>query len=152
MRTEYYRLVEQFKQQVKEKQEVVNQLTSENTQRMREMLELRNRILDFEKKNEKITNESVKHMESVVNELKHEANIKMREGQVAVTEVKEGIKSMELYEKKAIIYEFKLLEWQNNCQLLQDRITQAKYENQIELAKMKQEIEAEYEEQLEKFK
>ena len=35
--------------------------------------------------------------------------------------------------------------------MLQQKITQAKYENQIELAKMKLEIEAEYEEQLEKF-
>ena len=35
--------------------------------------------------------------------------------------------------------------------MLQDKITKAKYENQIELAKMKMEIEAEYEEQLEKF-
>jgi len=35
--------------------------------------------------------------------------------------------------------------------MLQQKITQAKYENQIELAKMKLEIEAEYEQQLEKF-
>ena len=60
MRTEYYRLVEQFKKQVKDKQEVVEQLTMEDTAKMRQLLVLRNKLLDFEKKNEKITNESIK--------------------------------------------------------------------------------------------
>ena len=35
VRTEYYRLVEQFKKQVKDKQEVVEQLTMEDTAKMR---------------------------------------------------------------------------------------------------------------------
>ena len=49
------------------------------------------------------------------------------------------------------MYDFKLYEWRNQCSHLQDKITRAKYENQIELAKMKLEIETEYKEQLEKF-
>ena len=53
---------------------------------------------------------------------------------------------MEDIQRKSLIYEFKLLEWRNNCSKLQESITKAKYENQIELAKMKLEIETEYEE------
>ena len=70
VRTEYYRLVEQFKKQVKDKQEVVEQLTMEDTAKMRQLLVLRNKLLDFEKKNEKITNETIKQMETSNNELR----------------------------------------------------------------------------------
>ena len=64
VRTEYYRLVEQFKKQVKEKQEVVEQLTMTDTNKMKSLLVLRNKVLEFEKKNEKQTNENVKDMEN----------------------------------------------------------------------------------------
>lgn len=70
---------------------------------------------------------------------------------MAITEVQENINANEDIQKKAVIYEFKLHEWRNQCSLLNEKITRAKYENQIELAKMKLEIETEYEEQLEKF-
>ena len=74
MRTEYYRLIEQYKKQVKEKQEVVEQLTSEETAKMKQLLILRNKVLDFEKKNEKSINENVKEMEGTINEMRAEAN------------------------------------------------------------------------------
>ena len=74
MRTEYYRLVEQFKKQVKEKQEVVEQSTAEDTSKMKQLLILRNKVLDFEKKNEKQVNENVKDMENTINEMRTEAN------------------------------------------------------------------------------
>lgn len=69
-RTDYYRLVEQYKKQVKEKQEVVEQLTMDDTAKIRQLLLLRNQLLDFEKKNEKITNEAVKKMQATVDALK----------------------------------------------------------------------------------
>ena len=83
--------------------------------------------------------------------MRAEANQKMKAGSVAVAEVKEENDANADIGRKAFLYQFKLAEWQNNCATLQEKITRAKYENQIELAKMKQEIEAEYEEQLEKF-
>ena len=70
VRSEYYRLVEQFKKQVKEKQEVVEHLTMDDTAKMRQLLLLRNKLLDYEKKNEKVMNETVKNMETTVNELR----------------------------------------------------------------------------------
>ena len=151
VRSEYYRLVEQFKKQVKEKQEVVEHLTMDDTAKMRQLLLLRNKLLDFEKKNEKVMNETVKNMETTVNELRAQAKEKLGAGQVAISEVTENINANDDIQKKAVVYDFKLHEWRNHCTMLQDKITKAKYENQIELAKMKMEIEAEYEEQLEKF-
>lgn len=76
---------------MKDKQDVVEQLTMEDTQKMRQLLLLRNKILDFEKKNEKLTNETVKNMENTVNELKTSTNDKLKNGQVAVSEVTENI-------------------------------------------------------------
>ena len=96
---------------------------------MRQLLLLRNKILDFEKKNEKLTNETVKNMENTVNELKTSTNDKLKQGQVAVSEVTENINQMEDIQRKSLIYEFKLLEWRNNCTQLDDKITRAKYEN-----------------------
>ena len=61
-------------------------------------------------------------------------------------EVSENINSMEDIQRKSLVYEFKLLEWRNNSSQLNEKITRAKYENQIELARMKLEIETEYEE------
>ena len=144
-------MTEQFTHKVSEKQAVVEQLTREDTQKMKALLVLRNKILDYEKKTEKLTNETVKQMENTVNDLKTQANEKLKSGQVAVSEVTENINQMEDIQRKSLIYEFKLLEWRNNCSQLQDKITKAKYENQIELARMKLEIETDYEEQLEKF-
>ena len=123
----------------------------EDTAKMRQLLVLRNKLLDFEKKNEKITNESIKQMETSNNELRQAANLKLKQGQVALSEITENMNANDDIRRKNAIYDFKRLEWQNHCATLQDKITQAKYDNQIELAKMKLEIEAEYEEQLEKF-
>ena len=118
---------------------------------MRQLLLLRNKLLDFEKKNEKLTSETVKNMQGQIDELKTQASKKLQDGNVAVQEVTENINSMEDIQRKSLVYEFKLLEWRNNSSQLQEKITRAKYENQIELARMKLEIETEYEEQLEKF-
>jgi hypothetical protein len=94
VRSEYYRLVEQFKKQVKEKQEVVEQLTMEDTAKMRQLLLLRNKLLDFEKKNEKLTNDTIRNMETTNNELRTLAQDKLKAGQVGVPEVSENINSM----------------------------------------------------------
>ena len=80
VRTEYYRLVELWKKQVKEKQEVVEHLTMTDTAKMKQLLVLRNKVLDFEKKNEKLTNETMKDMESNISELRKEASTKLKAG------------------------------------------------------------------------
>ena len=47
--------------------------------------------------------------------------------------------------EKQAMYEFKLMEWRDACRVLSENITQAKYENQIELARKREELEADYE-------
>ena len=62
-----------------------------------------------------------------------------------MTELNENMLAMEDILKKKAMYEFKLMEWRSACRVLQETITQAKYDNQIELARTREEIEAEYE-------
>ena len=118
VRTEYYRLVEQWKKQVKEKQEVVEHLTMTDTNKMKQLLVLRNKVLDFEKKNEKLTNETMKDMENNIMELRAEASNKLKQGTVALSEVKEENDANSDITRKAFLYQFKLTEWQNHCAML----------------------------------
>ena len=74
VRTEYYRLVEQWKQQVEDKDKIVKELTTTDTNKMKQLLILRNKVLDFEKKNEKLLSEKMKEMEGNINELRADAN------------------------------------------------------------------------------
>ena len=96
---------------------------------MRQLLLLRNKLLDFEKKNEKIINEKMKEAETTVNELRANHTDKRKAGDVNITEVTENINANEDIQKKAVMYDFKLYEWRNQCSHLQDKITRAKYEN-----------------------
>ncbi len=54
--------------------------------------------------------------------------------------------------KKRIQYEAQLASWKNQCNSITKVIQEEKYNIQIEQAKMKKAIEAEYKESLEKFK
>ncbi len=63
-------------------------------------------------------------------------------------ELKEDMKSMEDIFKKMSIYEIQCFEWNQNCIRTQQKITKLKYDNQIEMAKMKQQIESEFDERL----
>jgi len=53
VRGDYFRLVEHFKGQVKNRQILIEKLTNEDAKLMKEMLQLRNKILDAEKTTEK---------------------------------------------------------------------------------------------------
>ena len=90
-------------------------------------------------------------MEADIADMKQAAASKLKDGGVKVAELDEDLAAMDYIQKKKVIYEFKLLEWNTACRQKQDIITQAKYNNQIELAKDRREIEAEYDESLEKF-
>ena len=47
--------------------------------------------------------------------------------------------------KEKAMYEFMVMEWRDACRVLQENITTAKYDNQIELARKREELEADYE-------
>ena len=67
----------------------------EDTAKMRQLLLLRNKLLDFEKKNDKIINDKMKEAESTVNELRAAHTEKKKAGDVAITEVTENINANE---------------------------------------------------------
>ena len=90
---------------------------------MKQLLQLRNQIHEFEKKNEKATNEAVKAMEADIAEMKTSATTKLKDGGVKVSELEEGLEAMDKLRKKKVIYEFKLLEWNTACRQKQDIIT-----------------------------
>ena len=150
-RAEYYRLCEQFRNQFAEKKTAVEELTLQDTAKMRQLLQLRNQILDYEKKIEKTTNDETKKMQQNINDMKTSGNAKLQDGQVKVSELNENMMAMEDILKKKAMYEFKLMEWRDACRVLQENITQAKYDNQIELARKREELEADYEAQLNKL-
>lgn len=64
VRGDYFRLVEHFKGQVKERQILIEKLTNEDAKLMRQMLQLRNKIIDAEKTTEKQVNDAVNEKET----------------------------------------------------------------------------------------
>jgi len=105
----------------------VDALTQEDSTKMKAQLALRNKIYEFEKKNEKVINETVKEMETGINEIKKDGFQKLHDGDVKVSELNEELKAMKENEKKKVMYELELFEWGQQCRKKQDEITQTKY-------------------------
>ena len=66
VRTEFIRLQEQWKTQVKDRQQIMEKLRNDDANLMKKQLMLRNRILELEKKNEKQVNDTVQMMEEQI--------------------------------------------------------------------------------------
>ena len=78
---------------------------------MKQQLALRNRILEFEKANEKMLNETVKDMDSKLTDLRKDGAGQIDENAVKVNELQENVLSMKAIERKKVIYELELFEW-----------------------------------------
>ena len=96
---------------------------------MKALLALRNKIFEFERKNEKMVNETVKEMETNITDIKKEGFAMLHEGDVKVSELNEELKAMKENEKKKVMYELELFEWGQQCRKKQEEITQTKYNN-----------------------
>ena len=70
VRTEFIRLQEQWKTQVKDRQQIMEKLRNDDASLMKKQLMLRNRILELEKKNEKQVNDTVQNMEEQMQDIK----------------------------------------------------------------------------------
>jgi hypothetical protein len=114
-RTEYYRLVEQFKVQVKEKQDVVEKMTIEDANKMREQLKLRNQILELEKRIEKETNANETVMHDKIGTIRNSNIAKREDGDVKVEELKENLLAMKDLERKKQVYEAEIYQWEHVC-------------------------------------
>ena len=66
VRTEFIRLQEQWKTQVKDRQQIMEKLRNDDANLMKKQLMLRNRILELEKKKEKQVNDTVQMMEEQI--------------------------------------------------------------------------------------
>ena len=95
---------------------------------MREMLNLRQEIINFEKKREKLTSETTKTMKGTIAETRKEQTNELNENKVKVDELRENMLSMEDITKQKVIAESTLIQWQEYCHKKQEEITQAKYE------------------------
>ena len=84
-------------------------------------------------------------MQQNLNDLKATGDAKLKDGKVQVEELNEKMKADEEILRKKAMYEFKLMEWRDACRVLQEHITKAKYDNQIELARKREELEDDYE-------
>lgn len=119
---------------------------------MKLMLQLQSQIIEAEKNAEKSIHDAQVEKDAEVNKIKKEGNAKLEEGDVQVNELQEEIKSAKEIFREMSIYEIQVFEWGAQCADLQQKITKVKYDNQIEMAKMKQQIEAQYNESLDSFK
>ena len=69
-----------------------------------------------------------------------------------ISELKEERNNMDETFKKKVYYETQLAHWRNQCAHMEGVIQEEKYNMQIEQAKMKKALDAEYKASLEKFK
>lgn len=119
---------------------------------MRVLIDQENKIQGLEKQNEKNNNEIVNQFESKIKDLQKKGEEKVAKNEITINELTEDRKGMDEIFRKRIQHEAQLASWKNQCNQIQKVIQEEKYNIQIEQAKMKKAIEAEYKESLEKFK
>mmetsp|Transcript_15721 Transcript_15721/g.24143 ORF Transcript_15721/g.24143 Transcript_15721/m.24143 type:complete len:121 (+) Transcript_15721:15-377(+) len=64
LHTEVYHLQDKYKEQYKDREDVILRLTRDNDESMKKMIELESKIQSLEKKNEKVTNDTVANYET----------------------------------------------------------------------------------------
>ena len=119
---------------------------------MRVLIDLENKIQSLEKQNEKNNNEIVTKFETQIKDIKKKGEEKVAENEIKINELKEERNSMDETYKKRILHEAQLAAQKNECNKITKTIQEEKYIIQIEQARMKKQIEADYKESLEKFK
>jgi len=93
-------------------------MSARDSNLMKQQLALRNKILEFEKMNEKNVNEVNKDMEARMAEIKRDGAGELDENAVKANELEEGVKAMKDIERKKIVYELELFEWGQQCKKL----------------------------------
>lgn len=152
VRGDYFRLVEQFKAQIKDRQVLVESLTNEDAKNMKLMLQLQNKIQEAEKNADRALHEAQLEKDTEVGKIKKAGQEKLKDGDVKIEEKKDENKSLKEVFRKMGIYECQLLEWNAQCVTLQEKINKVKYDNQIKMAEDRQRIEAQHENSIEEFK
>jgi DUF438 domain-containing protein len=99
-------------------------MTTDDTKKMKEMLYWRNKILEFDKDNDKEMLKLKQDVEQTLAEKQAETKKKLAVNEQTIKEVKESLFSKESILNDKIKSEFQLFEWGNECRKLQHRINQ----------------------------
>jgi hypothetical protein len=99
-------------------------MTTDDTKKMKEMLYWRNKILEFDKDNDKEMLKLKQDVEQILAEKQAETKKKLAVNEQTIKEVKESLFSKESILNDKIKSEFQLFEWGNECRKLQHRINQ----------------------------
>jgi len=118
---------------------------------MNKEINLQNKVQEYEKSNEKVHNDAKANFESKIKKVDKEAKEQVEQTEVKVSELHENLDKMQDVGKEKLKYELELMAWQQDCASLEKTIQEEKYRIQIEQARMKQEMEAQFEESLEQF-
>jgi hypothetical protein len=102
----------------------VEAMTTDDTKKMKEMLYWRNKILEFDKDNDKEMLKLKQDVEQTLAEKQAETKKKLAVNEQTIKEVKESLFSKESILNDKIKSEFQLFEWGNECRKLQHRINQ----------------------------
>jgi len=118
---------------------------------MNKEINLQNKVQEYEKSNEKVHNDAKANFESKIKKVDKEAKEQVEQTEVKVSELHENLDKMQDVGKEKLKYDLELMAWQQDCASLEKTIQEEKYRIQIEQARMKQEMEAQFEESLEQF-
>lgn len=122
-----YGLNEKFKQQEKDRNDVIERLTRENEDKMKILIDLETKITSLEKRNEKENNEIVTKYEAQIKDIKKKGEEKIMDNEVKINELKEERNNMDDTYKKRIYYETQLAHWRNQCAQIGKVIQDEKY-------------------------
>lgn len=100
-----------YKRQFRDREDVILNLTRENDDAMKKMIDLENKIIALEKKNEKTKNDTVNNYQSQIKKIDGEAKDKVKETEVKVSELNENLDKMKDVEKEKLKYELELMAW-----------------------------------------
>lgn len=114
-RNDLFRLMEGMKVQVREKNKIVEKLTGEDAEKMKIMLQLRNKLLEAEKSYELEMQEESKMMEEEFRKLAKSGKERLGDGEVRIKELSEQEQALKEIEKKKALYELELFEWGEQC-------------------------------------
>ncbi len=138
--TEVYQLQDKYKEQYKDREDVILRLTRDNDESMKKMIELESKIQSLEKKNEKVTNETVTNYETQIKKIDQTAKDQIKDTNIKVSELNENLDKMQEVGKEKLKYELELMAWQQDCASLEKTIQEEKYRIEIEQARMKEKM------------
>lgn len=152
LHTEVYELQDRYKEQIKDREEIILQHTTTNAEYSKKLVELENKIQTLEKRNEKQQNETVDQYEKQIKTIDHKAKEQIKDINIKVSEQNESLDKMQEVGQKKLKYELELMAWQQDCKSLETAYQEEKYLIEIELARMKKSKQAEFQQSLDQSK